>query len=91
MEIEIIIRAMLTSWWLINFGPSKSVLEKIKSKIPDRLVYIRTLVTCFVCQSFWFTLLFGAIAKEFLFFDAILAAVLAYTYDKFMNSLKQYF
>lgn len=91
IQMEIIIRAMLVSWWLINFGPSKSILEKIKAKVPAKLTYLKTAVTCFVCQSFWFTLLFGAISKEFLFFDAIMAAVIAYTYDKFINSLKQYF
>lgn len=91
-NFEIIFRAILISWWLINFGPTRKVLDKIKSKIPNKFSYLKIATTCHVCQSFWFTLLIGAIFKhDFLFLDAVLAAIIAFTYERIINSLRQYF
>lgn len=91
-NFEIIFRAILIGWWLINFGPTRKVLDKIKTKVPPKFTYIRIALTCHVCQSFWYTLLGGAIFKhDFLIWDAILAAIIAFTYERIINSLKQYF
>lgn len=93
LYFALIFRTVLLAWWFSNFTPWQQFLKsKVKPKIPVKLNYLSTALSCFVCQSFWFTLLFGAIFyHEFVIFDAIFASIVAYTYDKLMNSLRQYF
>jgi hypothetical protein len=87
---QLIFRCVVLSWWLAYFTPLQQFLdEKVKPKIPQRLMYLKIALSCHQCLSFWTTLIFGAIAYyEFVFFDAILAALIAFTYQKLMDSIK---
>jgi len=86
----LIFRCIVLAWWMSNFTPYQQLLDVyVKPKIPGRLGYIRMALSCFVCHSFWLTLIFGAIFyHEFAFFDAALASLLAFTYQKLMDSIR---
>ena len=95
MDKILILRGILIAWWWVNFTPWQNLLKRFiypliypKDCKPIRKwqEYIIEALGCFKCQSFWWTLI---ISQDI--FAAILAALIAYTYDKFMNSLKQYF
>lgn len=79
---------ILIGYWLTNFLPltdwlSKKVVPRIKNK------YISKLLICWMCQSFWFVLIFGSLYIGYLLvFEAILASLIVYTYQKIMNSIK---
>jgi hypothetical protein len=87
MNWELIIRGLLAGWWFANFTPLQNMLTKhVKPKIPAWAHYFSESLSCFKCQSFWWTL--GITLDPF---AAIMAAAIAYTYDRIMNSLKMYF
>lgn len=82
-----ILHGLLIGWWIAEFIPLQNFLGKyVKPHIPNWASYIRTGLSCFKCLSFWATLII-----TYNFYDAIMAAVIAYSYEKFFNSLKQYF
>lgn len=83
----ILFKTITLSWWLTNFSPYQDLLKKyIKPHVPIRLNYLNTALSCFMCYSFWTTL----IATQNIFV-ASAAAMVAFTYDKLMNSLKTFF
>ena len=87
MNWELILRGCLIGWWWVNFTPWQNLLNKyVKPYIPGWASYLSQALSCFKCQSFWWTL--GITLDPF---AAIMAAVIAYSYDKLFNSLKQYF
>ena len=84
MNIESIIHGLLIGWWWTNFTPWQNLLTKyVKPYI--KWQYINQALSCFKCQSFWWTL---GLTQNI--YDAIIAAVFAFTYDKVINSFKTY-
>jgi hypothetical protein len=80
------LRVLGISLWLVNFSPYQDFLMKyIKPRIPNRLSYLKTALSCFMCYSFWLTLIF---TQDFIL--ACGASGIAYTYNRLMNSLKTY-
>lgn len=87
MNAETILHGILIGWWWANFTPWQNFLTKyVKPKMPNWLSYVNEALGCFKCQSFWWTL---GLTQDI--FSAILAALIAYTYDRIMNSFKIYF
>jgi len=64
----------LIAWLVIYFTPAQHMIQKLPSAIVDFL-------TCFKCLSFWLTFF-----CTFDLINAILAALLATVYDKYINS-----
>jgi hypothetical protein len=74
------------AWWMTNFTVYQDFLTKhIKPRIPLSLSYLSVALSCFMCHSFWLTLVW---TQDF--FLACGAAMIAYTYDRIMNGIKQY-
>jgi hypothetical protein len=90
MKLELMYRVLLFAWWFSNFTPLTDFInKKIKPLISNKLSYLKDALTCWKCLSFWITLGSGFIfCNEFLWAEAILAAVIAYSYDRIMNSFR---
>lgn len=81
-----LLHGLLIGWWFANFEPLQGFITKyIKPHIPLKLSYISSALSCFKCLSFWATL---TITQDI--YQAILAAIIAFTYDKLMNSLRMF-
>ncbi len=85
---RLILNGILMGWWISNFIPLQDFITKyIKPKI--KINYINTAMSCFKCLSFWFTLLIFAICESRIgFFEAIIASLIAYIYERIMNTIK---
>jgi hypothetical protein len=82
----ILLNCITLAWWITNFSPYQDFLRKrIKPHIPLSLSYLSVALSCFMCHSFWLTLVW---TQDF--FLAAGAAMIAYTYDRIMNGIKQY-
>lgn len=88
MEYKIIINCILIAWWIVNFIPLQAFLDKyIKPKIKNE--YIKNALSCFKCMSFWSVLIGIAYCDmRFGFIEAILASLIAYLYERIMNTIK---
>jgi hypothetical protein len=84
MEPINILHGILIGWWVANFAPIQSLIKKY-IKPYTHFDYINTVLTCFKCLSFWATLIISLNGYE-----AITAAVIAYTYEKIMSGFKTY-
>lgn len=91
MNTELIIKGLLLSWLFVNFTPFQNFLNKyVKPFI--FFDYLSGALSCVRCLSFWFVLIGGAFMfNDFLIFEAISAAIIAYTYDRIINSFKIHF
>ena len=77
----LIIKPLLLSWFITNFEPGQSFITWLYKYIPKRLKSTRSYLGCFKCVSFWLTLI---LTQSLL--TAILFSLVAYTYDRVMNS-----
>ena len=90
MEMELIIKGVLIGWFIAHFQPLQDFITKhIKPKIKNSYIY--GALSCFKCLSFYSILFIGAFYGVFLPFEAILGAMIAFTYDKIINSFKTQF
>lgn len=85
---RLILNGILIGWWLSNFIPLQDFLTKyVKPKIKSE--YIKTAMSCFKCLSFWGTLIIFAVNQSsFGIYEAIIASLIAYIYERIMNSIK---
>lgn len=91
MEYKSILNSLLIAWWFTSFIPLQNFIKPYKEKYIKNF-YLKEVLSCFKCLSFWVCLIyFGVIYHQFGFLEAILSAVIAYTYEKVMNSLKTFF
>ena len=89
MVIILIIRSFLLSWWLANFQPWQSYLNKsVKPHITN--AYIKKSLSCHQCLGFWSCLAIGAFMGGFYPFEAITVACVAFSYEKVLNALPHY-
>ena len=88
MEIALqIIKGWLLAWFFVNFEPLQQVLTKwIKPKLNGPwLSYFRQALSCHKCMCVW---IIGFMT--FNLYYAIAGAVIAWIFDKVMNSFKTY-
>lgn len=78
-----LIAPLLYAWFLANFEPLQNKIDFIFKYIPNYLQFTRLYFSCFKCISFWLTLFMTGS-----FTTAILFSLIAYTYDRIINSLK---
>ncbi len=83
MNIELIIKGLLFAWMVTNFSPFQDALKTIRDKSPIWLGVLFSVLNCIKCVSFWSTF---ALTGDV--WSAILAAVIAATYDRIMNSFR---
>lgn len=82
MDINLITKGLLAAWMITQFEPLQNVLTKLRDKSPVYIAWVFVLFGCIKCTAFWVTL---GITQDI--WSAILASVIAYTYDKVINSL----
>lgn len=92
---DIVVKGFLLGWFVANFSPFQKFYTKyIYKRI--KVSYIRDMFVCHKCLSFHSTWIIGLILTfwagsiEFLFFESIIAALLAYSFEKVMASFKTY-
>ncbi len=78
-----IIDGLLIGWFFSQFEPVQSFLDKVYKYLPEKLQFSRSYLGCFKCLTFWITL-----GITFNIYTAILLSMIAYTYDRFMSSIK---
>lgn len=84
MNADLIFKGILLGWFLSEFTPIQTFLSTyIKPFVKNN--YLNTALSCFKCLSFWSTLILSLEP-----FSAILAALIAYSYEKIMGSFKTY-
>lgn len=84
MEWILILKSFLLGWFLAFFEPLQDSLNKwVKPHIPKWLSYITKSLSCITCLSFWS----GIIVFQD-FFIGSGAALLAFTYQKIIDSIK---
>lgn len=83
MDYRLLLNGLLIGWWIANLIPLQNLLTKAKPYL--YFEFLKTGISCFKCLSFWITL--GLTLDPY---AAIAAAVIAYTFDRIMNSLKTY-
>lgn len=89
IEFKITLYGLLIGWLFTNFDPIQDLLKNyVKPKV--KFEYIKTALSCLKCSSFYFTFVVGAYYYQFAFFEAILASVIAFTFEKLIFSLKTY-
>ena len=87
IKIDFLIMGMLWAWLVVNFSPIQNFIDKI-IKPPFKNLgfnYIAESFSCLKCLSFWVVLAFS-----WSMYTAILAAIIAYLFDKIFNSFKTY-
>lgn len=83
MEWMLLLKGILIAWFLAFFEPYQEyIVEPIKKYIPLKFWYLRKALSCFKCLSLYITLI-----VSHSFFCAILASLIAYTYQKIIDSL----
>ena len=84
MDFIIILKGFALGWFLAYFEPLQDFINKhVKKYIPESLSYLKTAFSCIKCLSFWITLFI-----TFDIFSASLAALIACTYERIINSFK---
>lgn len=86
---EILLKGMLIAWLYVNFKPFKPAREWIKTKF--RWGYLKEMIGCFKCISFWVVLFWSSIELQtFDIYTATVAAIIAYTYLKIMGGIRTF-
>lgn len=84
MDLLTTLQGFLIAWFLVYFEPYQAFLSTyIKPYNPYS--YINTALSCFKCNAFWITLIYSQNI-----FEAILASLLAFVFDRLNNQLKTY-
>lgn len=78
-----LIKPLLLAWFISNFEPGQSLIDRVYKYLPKKLQFTRTYLECFKCLSFWITL--GMTQDIYL---AILYSIIAYIYTRLLNQLK---
>lgn len=78
-----LIKPLLLAWFISNFEPGQSLIDKVYKYLPNKIQFTRTYLECFKCLSFWITLcMTGDI------YLAITYSITAYVYTRLLNQLR---
>lgn len=79
---EKIIQILLISWLIINQTYIQKYINTNKIFKIRIMTYVKEILTCFVCTSFWIGLIFSLDI-----YTAILCSFIAYVYNKIENQI----
>ena len=74
------------AWFVAHFGPGQQLIDWIYKYVPNKFKSTRDHLGCFKCLAFWITL-----GMTFNPIYAMAFSMLAYTWQRVMQSLKIHF